>query len=52
MSTSLPQNGVVADQLELRADLSELLGDEGFRVTAYRRAGPEFPPSGSGQSGA
>jgi DNA polymerase (family 10) len=34
----LPQNGVVADQLDLLADLSELLGDEGFRVTAYRRA--------------
>jgi DNA polymerase (family X) len=34
----LPQNGIVADQLDLLADLSELLGDEGFRVTAYRRA--------------
>ena len=38
MPKPLPQNGVVADQLDLLADLSELLGDEGFRVTAYRRA--------------
>jgi DNA polymerase (family 10) len=38
VSKPLPQNGVVADQLELLADLSELLGDQGFRVTAYRRA--------------
>jgi len=34
----LPRNGEVAEQLELLADLSELLGDEGFRVLAYRRA--------------
>jgi DNA polymerase (family X) len=35
---ALPQNGVLADQLELLADLSELLGEQGFRVAAYRRA--------------
>ncbi len=34
----LPRNGDVADQLDLLADLSELLGDDAFRVTAYRRA--------------
>jgi DNA polymerase (family 10) len=38
MAAKLPSNGVVADQLDLLSDLSELLGDEGFRVTAYRRA--------------
>ncbi len=38
MPRTLPQNGVIADQLDLLADLSELLGDQGFRVTAYRRA--------------
>jgi DNA polymerase (family 10) len=38
MAKALPRNGVVADQLDLLADLSELLGEEGFRVTAYRRA--------------
>ncbi len=38
MAKPLPRNGDVAEQLELLADLSELLGDEGFRVLAYRRA--------------
>lgn len=38
MTKPLPRNGDVAEQLELLADLSELLGDEGFRVLAYRRA--------------
>jgi DNA polymerase (family 10) len=38
MPEMLPRNSVVADQLDLLADLSELLGEEGFRVTAYRRA--------------
>ncbi len=38
MARPLPRNGEVAEQLELLADLSELLGDEGFRVLAYRRA--------------
>jgi DNA polymerase (family 10) len=36
--TRLPRNADIADQLELLADLSEILGDEGFRVLAYRRA--------------
>jgi DNA polymerase (family 10) len=38
MSKPLPRNGELADQLDLLADLSELLGEEGFRVLAYRRA--------------
>lgn len=38
MAPALPRNGELADQLDLLADLSELLGEEGFRVVAYRRA--------------
>jgi DNA polymerase (family 10) len=38
MPGTLPRNGDLADQLDLLADLSEILGDEGFRVLAYRRA--------------
>ncbi len=34
----LPRNGDLADAFELLADLSELLGEQGFRVQAYRRA--------------
>ena len=34
----LPRNAELADQLDLLADLSELLGEQGFRVVAYRRA--------------
>ncbi len=34
----LPRNGDVADAFDLLADLSEILGEEGFRVMAYRRA--------------
>jgi len=34
----LPRNDELADQLDLLADLSELLGEESFRVLAYRRA--------------
>ena len=32
------RNGEVADAFDLLADLSELLGEQGFRVLAYRRA--------------
>lgn len=32
------RNGEIADAFDLLADLSELLGEEGFRVMAYRRA--------------
>ena len=35
---SLPRNDEIAAQLELLADLSELEGEESFRVLAYRRA--------------
>jgi DNA polymerase (family 10) len=35
---SLPRNADLADRLELLADLSELLGEDFFRVLAYRRA--------------
>jgi DNA polymerase (family 10) len=38
MNRTLPQNGEVADQFELLADLLELEGAESFRVLAYRRA--------------
>ena len=38
MAKPLPRNAELADQLDLLADLSELLGEQGFRVVAYRRA--------------
>jgi DNA polymerase (family X) len=38
VSTALPRNGDLADMLELLADLSEILGEQSFRVAAYRRA--------------
>lgn len=38
MARTLPRNGEIADQLELLADISEILGEESFRVLAYRRA--------------
>ena len=38
MAKPLPRNGELADQLDLLADVSELLGEAGFRVLAYRRA--------------
>lgn len=38
MARPLPRNADLADQLDLLADLSEILGEEGFRVLAYRRA--------------
>jgi DNA polymerase (family X) len=38
MATTLPRNADVADQLDLLADLSEIRGDDSFRVAAYRRA--------------
>jgi DNA polymerase (family 10) len=38
MATTLPRNADVADQLDLLADLSEIRGDDSFRVSAYRRA--------------
>jgi DNA polymerase (family 10) len=38
MAKTLPRNGDVADQLDLLADISEILGEDSFRVVAYRRA--------------
>jgi DNA polymerase (family X) len=38
MARTLPRNTELAEQLELLADLSELLGESGFNVIAYRRA--------------
>ncbi|GIU93574.1 MAG: DNA polymerase/3'-5' exonuclease PolX [Gaiellaceae bacterium] len=38
MPATLPRNDDLAEQLELLADLSEILGEESFRVLAYRRA--------------
>ena len=38
MTTTLPRNADVADQLDLLADLCEIGGEDSFRVTAYRRA--------------
>jgi DNA polymerase (family X) len=38
MPAAQPRNAEIADQLELLADISEILGEESFRVLAYRRA--------------
>jgi DNA polymerase (family 10) len=38
MPKTLPRNGELADQLDLLADLSEILEEESFKVVAYRRA--------------
>jgi DNA polymerase (family 10) len=38
MAKTLPRNAEIADQLDLLADISEILGEESFRVMAYRRA--------------
>ncbi len=46
MSTTLPRNDELADQLELLADLSELEGEDSFRVLAYRRAATRIRETG------
>jgi DNA polymerase (family 10) len=38
MPKALPRNAEIADQLDLLADISEILGEETFKVIAYRRA--------------
>jgi len=38
MAKALPRNAELADQLDLLADLSEILDEESFKVIAYRRA--------------
>ncbi|HEX2303976.1 MAG TPA: DNA polymerase/3'-5' exonuclease PolX [Gaiella sp.] len=44
---SLPRNADVADALDELADLSEILGEQGFRVLAYRRAATRIRETGS-----
>ncbi len=46
MTTTLPRNDELADQLELLADLSELEGEDSFRVLAYRRAATRIRETG------
>ncbi len=38
MAARLPTNDALAGQLELLSDLSEILGEDGFRIRAYRTA--------------
>jgi len=38
MARTLPRNADVADQLDLLADISDIRGEDSFRVSAYRRA--------------
>jgi DNA polymerase (family 10) len=47
MATTLPRNAELADQLDLLADLSEILGEDSFRVIAYRRAATRIRESTS-----
>ncbi len=44
---SLPRNADVADSLDALADVSEILGETGFRVLAYRRAATRIRETGS-----
>ena len=46
MAETLPRNDEIADQLELLADLSELEGEDSFRVLAYRRAATRIRETG------
>jgi DNA polymerase (family X) len=46
VATILPRNDELADQLELLADLSELEGEDSFRVLAYRRAATRIRETG------
>ncbi|MCZ7589314.1 MAG: helix-hairpin-helix domain-containing protein [Gaiella sp.] len=43
----LPRNADVADTLEELADVSEILGEQGFRVLAYRRAATRVRETGA-----
>ncbi len=47
MATTLPRNAELADQLDLLADLSEILGEDSFRIIAYRRAAARIRESTS-----
>jgi DNA polymerase (family 10) len=44
---SLPRNADVADAFDALADVSEILGEQGFRVLAYRRAATRIRETGS-----
>jgi DNA polymerase (family 10) len=44
---SLPRNADVADAFDELADVSEILGEQGFRVLAYRRAATRIRETGS-----
>jgi DNA polymerase (family 10) len=46
VAATLPRNDELADQLELLADLSELEGEDSFRVLAYRRAATRIRETG------
>ena len=46
MAQTLPRNDELADQLDLLADLSELEGEDSFRVLAYRRAATRIRETG------
>jgi len=43
----LPRNAEVADTLDELADVSEILGEQGFRVLAYRRAATRIRETGT-----
>ena len=43
----LPRNADVADRLDELADVSEILGEQGFRVLAYRRAATRVRETGA-----
>lgn len=43
---ALPRNAELADALDLLADFSEILGEQGFRVMAYRRAATRIRDTG------
>ena len=47
MAGALPTNDAIAGQLELLADLSEILDENGFRVRAYRTAAARIRESGT-----
>jgi DNA polymerase (family X) len=46
MVGALPSNDALAGQLELLADLSEILGEDGFRIRAYRTAASRVRETG------
>ncbi len=46
MAGRLPTNDTLAGQLDLLADLSEILGEDGFRIRAYRTAASRVRETG------